>query len=497
MLARFARSLFAPFAVAVLAFAPAAWGESAPLLDLPEGLTLYATDNVRWEFWDFFKPASPGGDHSYTFGGNRLRLGGLYEREHFAAEIAGQYTQLWMVPDDAAGMPGGPLGTGAIYYLHSHDTSPAAVILKYLNFELKDLFDQGINAKVGRMTWSNGLEAKSGVPKIEKLKAIRIKDRVIGEFGWSFFQRSFDGARVWWENDFGQASAAWFMPTEGGFEDGWNRTIFDINIVSASYTVKPGKLIPGAELQFFYYLYDDDRDVTQRVDNTAIKVVNKQDIEIHSIGGHLVGAYDVGPGQLDVLLWGMYQFGEWFELDQRAGAVAVEAGYQFPKVWGKPWIRLEAFYGSGDGSPNDGDHETFFQMVPTVRQYASQASYNLMNSTDFALDLILNPHPKLTIRADLHYLALSDDKDLWYAGAGATQHEGDIFGYIGRPSGGDKDFGFGGMVYAIYRPAKWMTVNAYYGWLQGGDVVENNFAKSDDLNFFFLEFAFKFKTTGG
>lgn len=64
-----------------------------------------------------------------------------------------------------------------------------------------------------------------------------------------------------------------------------------------------------------------------------------------------------------------WQIGDWGGLTHSAGAGAVEAGYQ-PKWKLKPWFRLGYFRSSGDGNPTDGDHNTFFQVLPTLRIYA-------------------------------------------------------------------------------------------------------------------------------
>jgi hypothetical protein len=93
---------------------------------------------------------------------------------------------------------------------------------------------------VGRFGYSSGLASDSGIPKPPVVKRARIAERLIGEFGFSHFQRSFDGARLRWHSAAGELDVAAFRPTEGGYEDGGTRRIDDIDVVVAACTLKAG-----------------------------------------------------------------------------------------------------------------------------------------------------------------------------------------------------------------------------------------------------------------
>jgi hypothetical protein len=471
---------------AALAVAPAPAARAAEVGFLPEGLSLYVEENLRYEPWSFFDPSPPGGDPDYDFGGSRLRVGLRYERPHLALHAALQYVQLVSVPDDASGTPGGALGAGALYFDHSFERSPEAVQVKYLSAELSDLFGAGLDVAAGRFSVASGLEADSGIAKLEAVKRARIGERLVGEFGWTHFQRSFDGARVRFRHELGQLDAAFFRPTEGGFEDGGTRRIDAIDVVTAAATARPGALLPGVELQAFYLLYGDERDVAARPDNTGLGA-KRADVHVHTFGGHLVGAWRLGPGELDVAAWGAAQTGAWYGDDHRAGAGALEVGYQLAELPWKPWLRIGAFRSTGDSDPRDGDHETFFQVLPTARSYSYTASYNLMNSTDYFLELRLQPTAKLSLLADVHLLRLSSRRDLWYSGGGATQDHGRIFGYAGRSSGGGRHLGTAVELAARYQLFDFLRVHAFYGHIFGGDVARASFRDGDDLDHFFLE----------
>jgi hypothetical protein len=82
-----------------------------------------------------------------------------------------------------------------------------------------------------------------------------------------------------------------------------------------------------------------------------------------------LGVYALGPGKVDAVLWGAGQLGDYNDLDHRAGAVIAELGYQLPELFAKPWLRVGVNAASGDGDPGDGDHHTFFNLLPTNHIY--------------------------------------------------------------------------------------------------------------------------------
>ena len=74
-------------------------------------------------------------------------------------------------------------------------------------------------------------------------------------------------------------------------------------------------------------------------------------------------------------------------------------------------------------------------MLPTVRRYSQSTLYSLANLRDVMMQATIRPHSRVTLRTDLHLLDLAARADGWYAGSGATQESGRIFGYTLRPSG--------------------------------------------------------------
>jgi len=192
-----------------------------------------------------------------------------------------------------------------------------------------------------------------------------------------------------------------------------------------------------------------------------------------------------------LMFWGVGQTGSWGALSHRASAIATEIGWQpsaLPKL--KPWLRAAYNYDSGDSDPSDGKHGTFMQMLPTARIYARTPFFNLMDTVDAFGELILRPHPRLTVRSDIHKLTLASTNDLWYSGGGAFQPN--TFGMNGRPANGHSDLSTlidlsGDII--VNRNA---TLGLYYGHASSGAIAKAIYPSGDALHLAFMEWLIRF-----
>jgi hypothetical protein len=442
----------------------------------------FARNTTRVESWSFFEPPPGGGDPTSTYAGTRLQIGVRRTTARVEMQAAVQFVQLGWLPEGAVGP--GPLGLGAVYFEHAGTPHPRELYLKYLNARFKD-FASGLSLQLGRFGYTSGAEAASGVPKIEALKRLRVDSRLIGEFEFSFFQRSFDGARLDYVRPRARVTGAAFFPTQGGFEEDANRTMTDVRVVIGALTLPPGAPLARTEWQIFAARYDDDRRVTARPDNSGQSAA-RADVHVTTFGTTFTGTAPAGAGELDALIWIALQTGEWYGGDHRAFAGSLEAGYQWTNAGARPWIRGGWLRASGDSNPADGRHGTFFQMLPTVRRHALSATYSQMNLRDLFAELLASPSNRVNVRAEIHRLDLDRPADRWYSGSGATQRQGSVFGFSGRPSGGATRFGTvleGG--FEVVLPRRW-TIGGYVGRVAGGDVVTRQFA-GDRLTFAFIE----------
>jgi hypothetical protein len=208
-------------------------------------------------------------------------------------------------------------------------------------------------------------------------------------------------------------------------------------------------------------------------------------VRITTIGGHLLQVFPSPSGPVDLLLWGALQTGAWGALDHAATAAALEIGIQPRLGTLRPWLRIGLFRGSGDGDPLDGDHDTFFQTLPTPRPYARFPFYDFNNTTEVFADLSLRPHDAVTVRAGVHGIRLSEAADLWYVGGGPFEDE--TFGYAGRPSGGGRGLATVADLSVAVAPARWATIEAYLALAADGEVIRSIYPEGGNGRLAYLE----------
>ncbi len=167
-----------------------------------------------------------------------------------------------------------------------------------------------------------------------------------------------------------------------------------------------------------------------------------------------------------------------------------QAGYRLTDVWGAPWLRLGWNVGSGDSDPSDGDHDTFFQILPTSRLYAQFPFYNQMNDEDLFAQLLLDPHARVSLAASAHLLRLRADEDFLYSGGGATSNR--VFGYSAVAGAtGSRDVGTMLDLSASVRPTDWLTLGLYYAHVFGRGTLEDTYA-DEDADYAFVEASVSF-----
>ena len=458
----------------------------------PSAVQPFVRNTTRVELWRYFEPPPPTptftpGDPSTAHIGNRLLAGLRWRRARLDTTFALQYVQFAGLPDDASGP--GALGAGALYFDHSGTRYSRQVFLKTASITVRRIAGH-LDVQVGRMPYTGGAENPSGIPKIESVKRQRLDSRLVGEFEWSLFQRVFDGMRADWASSGFRVTASAFQPTQGGFEDAAGVSMSGVRITSAVFTTAPGTIVPKTELQMFTHRYRDRRAVSSRPDNTG-RAAAAVDVGITAIGGHLVSARSAGNGEIDALLWAAGQVGDWYDQDHRAFAVSAEAGYQWASTRWAPWIRGGISWFSGDTDAQDDRHGTFFPMLPTVRRYSQSTLYSMANLRDITVQAILRPLNSVALRLDGHFLSLANHADGWYAGSGATQESGRIFGYTLRPSGGVSRLMELVETSADWRLGPHWSVNGYVGMASSGPVVRRSFANGP-ATFFYLENALQF-----
>ena len=176
-------------------------------------------------------------------------------------------------------------------------------------------------------------------------------------------------------------------------------------------------------------------------------------------------------------------------LDHAAAAGIFEIGYQLPGLFAKPWLRLGVNVASGDGDPGDGDHDTFFNMLPTNHQYygfADQLSFQ--NLTNPFVQIRLAPHPMLAFNFFVHWFELTNSDDMRYSGTGAFDKN--AFGFPASPSTGRNFIGIEYDLVATITPHRTTTLEVGYSHLDGGAMFQAN--PSRDVDFLYLSLELRY-----
>ena len=452
------------------------------------GIDFSGSLRVRPEVWNWFDTTAA--EPNYTYFASLLRLSLSQERPgwDWQAEFA-QPLLLGLPENSIAPPPQGQLGLGANYFAANRDSAAAYFFAKQGFVRFKGVVgDKASSLRFGRFEFVDGTEVVPKDTTLAVLKRDRIAHRLLGNFGFSHVGRSFDGMQYVRGTSSMNLTLLAARTTQGVFQvNGWGE--LDTDVLYGAITRSIGKKSSG-EWRIFALSYHDGRPVL-KTDNrpTALRTADRHNIRITSLGGNYLQTLNTGWGTADVLVWGAWQFGSWGVLEQRAGAVAIEGGFQ-PKLKLKPWFRGGYFYSTGDNNPNDGRHETFFQVLPTPRIYARFPFYNLMNNQDAFAELILRPHPKWTIRSDAHFLRLSNKNDLWYTGGGAFQPA--TFGFVGRPSRGSQSLANVYDVSADYQVDAHLTLTGYYAGATGRAVIQKIYPNGGTGQFGYAEVNWKF-----
>ena len=456
-------------------------------------------DVTRFDAWSFFEPRSPDADPDYLLLGNRATLGVRLDKPRFRVFGAFQYAQLVGLPRRATGP--GPLGPGALYYDAARTPEAYQLYFKALSIRVKKFFAPSVSIEAGRMGASpdSGHEKRVRTPRLIDESRNRLAGRLIGEVGWSIFERAFDGVRLDVDREGWDATAALLWPTQGAFEESANPTLDEVRVAAASLQIArdltpsidfhtvtaAGAGSPDAhELQFFAYHYSDRRQITSRPDNTGRPSI-AADIGIATVGASHIGSYAAGRGQAESLLWAAGQLGDWYGADHRAFSLVAEGGYRWRVRW-EPWLRAGLTYASGDRDPADGEHGTFFPMLPSTKPDLLAGTFAQMNLRDLFAEVRLHPHHRLRVSGDVHELSLLHGSDRWYSGTGATASTGSFFGFVTRRPGGSTDLGWATTARAEIGVTTRWRLSASLGTVKGGDVVRQLFA-GDRLTVFSLE----------
>ncbi len=201
------------------------------------------------------------------------------------------------------------------------------------------------------------------------------------------------------------------------------------------------------------------------------------DLISHSPGFQSEGKF---AGHFDYSATFVAQFGEYGKDRIEAFGAAAALGFTAPIPW-KPRLAARFAWGSGDGNPGDGVHETFDGVFGGAdRFYGDLNLFFWSNLRDYELDLRIEPTGKLLIFAEYHYFTLDRSKDAWYT-TGLRPLRRDITGASGARLGWELD------LRAVWMPFRGFEIMVGYGIFEPGRFVRST-GKDDAAHGFFLQF---------
>jgi hypothetical protein len=453
--------------------------------------TLHFNTRLRWERWEALTNKS---DNIYAA---RTRASGDYIwNDQLRLFAEGQHATVRDLDSSASGAAG-------LYRSNAHRPGRNSVD----GFRVRQLFaearlDSENWFRVGRQDINAGTMVGYKEGNWKYLKNKRLSQRLVGTVGWTHGERSYDGASGRMEQDGHVLHLYVAEPTTGVFEiDRGYKRQKDVIFGGFDWTVERGTWLENTELGVFFVGYSDDRDVDEVSGLFG-------DIEVYTFGFSSLGVYPVGPGNLDVILWGAFQLGSYADsvptgtpaatppvtrtLDQIAGAGIAEIGYQLPDVWGKPWLRTGVNFATGDSDPDDGNRNSFFNILPTNHLYYGYAdALAFSNLIDLLVQLKLSPLPKLGLELAFHQFWLYTADDTRYFGSGAFAKSS--LGYGRSPSNGANNVGQEIDFVVNYKVNKHLGLMAGVAHLFGGKVLSRNPALADeDVSWAFFQVALSY-----
>jgi Alginate export len=453
-------------------------------------VTITVNWRVRVEAWDWFQPQE--GQNAYGFEHSLLKIGVGQKSESFEWLLEGAQDAILSLPNGAV-QPGraGQLGLGGTYFLangNARNNVNGFVKQAYVGIKLPA---KG-KVRAGRFIFLDGAETPQNDKTLATLINTRVAQRLIGDFGFSAVQRSFDGAQLAFNMGSNNFTLFGARPTRGVFQsDGIGELNVDVFYGAYTRSINSGK--NAGSLRVFALGYVDERGAVLKTDNRALpaRAADLSHIRVGTYGGdyaHVIHANHAG--QFNFLLWGALQNGGWGQITQRAEAFVGEAGWQPNVRLFNPWFSAGYSFGSGDSNSNDGIHGTFFQVLPTPRPYARFPFYNMMNNEDFYASAVFRLPHALALRSEFHALRLADSHDLWYAGGGAFQPNS--FGYTGRASNGNRSLANVWDV-SLDCPLRYgFSITAYYAHAWGKSLIANIYPGGMNGQFGYVETNFRF-----
>ena len=237
----------------------------------------------------------------------RLSLSQRVKHFDYLVEV-GQSAEL-ALPNDAVSSVAaqGQLGLGGTYYAsNGNNQDPAAASFRqgYVRYHLGHESDV---VRIGRFEFFDGQEVTFGNSTLSWLQSNRVAQRLIGNFGFSNGQRSFDGVDAKIGGKHWDLTAMAGRATQGVFNMNANPELnVDIQYLAYTRLLAHDRVV----IRGFGLGYHDGRTGLTKTDNrsAAARALDHKNIRIGTYGGDMAAAIPVGRTTLDAVVWGAGQF---------------------------------------------------------------------------------------------------------------------------------------------------------------------------------------------
>ena len=326
--------------------------------------------------------------------------------------------------------------------------------------------------------------------KIGRQEFLYGDERYIGISDWSNLGRSFDAAKLRFENETFWVDA--FAGRQVLPRDEHFNVVNDYDWFSGVYA-STRKLVPWQDTDLFFLARNVGANSPTAISPT---LGGPGPRNIYTVGTRWKSV----PGKLgdwDYTFEAAGQFGSissgGVRLDHHAFAVNATGGYTWKDLFGSPRLALGYDFGSGDSNPTDGKNETFEPLFGTNhRLYGLMDIFGLRNMHIPRLSGSIKPAKDLTVSLEWLGFWMADRADFLYpeSGAGRSQN-----GY-GRNSGFDSYVGNELDLLVNWRVASWGQLQAGHGHFFAGDYIRQSATaggrSTEDADWLYLQATFSF-----
>lgn len=275
--------------------------------------------------------------------------------------------------------------------------------------------------------------------------------------------------------------------------DGVRATIKKQNLTFNIFSVNPRTILPnnadptndnqdfdGASIQYNIPNHEVEAYTYHLGQEDPLRTVFK----IYTIGARYKGSID------NILLEaeGAIQRGDFGTDDQRSKFFALGIGHKFNNIPWQPTLWAHYDYHSGDGSPNDGVNNTYYQLFPAAHAWLGLIDFTArQNLKALRIRVTANPTKKITLDTQVHKFNLAKSRDAFFNASRVNVRQ-DLTGLSGTDVGMEFD------LTVSYKISKRAGVLIGYSKFWGGNFIDttNPAGVSSNADFLFTHLQVNF-----